>query len=86
MLQPETYSMYLSLFVPSIYANHRSASILAGAISKLDTSQWDVKTLHDVLEAEREVLAVRQKFYMMALRHALTGMKACALVPLDSVF
>lgn len=86
MLQPETYSMYMRLFVLGIYADHGLASILAGAISKLDTAQWEVQTLHDLLEAEREVLAVKQKFYMMALRHALTGMKACALFPLGSGF
>lgn len=76
MLEPKLYGMCTCQLMGA-YFESLPVSILAGVISKLNVAQWDVETLHNVLEEERKALDVKQKFYMMALRHALTGMKVC---------
>lgn len=53
-------------------------------MKKLDGVHWDADALHHVLYSVIDELKVKQKFYMMALRHALTGMKVRVSVKLLS--
>ncbi|KAJ3558730.1 hypothetical protein NM688_g747 [Phlebia brevispora] len=75
-LEPEYCSDGASMLESLMLDPKTYVSILSGVMSKLETTEWDVQALHDTLENEREALGVKNKFYMMALRHALTGMKA----------
>lgn len=52
-----------------------AVSILSSTISKLNTVAWETEALHTLLYDEIARLNVKSKFYMTALRHALTGMK-----------
>ena len=76
MLDPQTYSAYYNIS-PVARTKCCAVSILSSTIARLGNTEWDAESLHVLLFDEINRLKVQQKFYMMALRHALTGMKVC---------